>query len=207
MKFTDYIKTIDFETQQITTTGNDPITANDTVWRDEFGRINAKNLDTAVGHWDWLDGYIRVDNTQTITNDNHALYLVTQLNHDVDYRTGAYTSLHIHWVQEQDPATYNPMWVLWYKIVPTGGAVPSSWTESTILTANVFDYDNAGAQDQITTFSHIDISGLNVSSRIHWKLYRYGPSSLDTYQQYLLLSDIDIHVPKYTLGSQAEITR
>ena len=195
------------KTTNITFTDEDPIKLNDTVWRDIYGRVISKNLDVAVGHWDWKDGYFRADNTANVTNDNHALYVLTQLNHDVDYRTGSYTSLHIHWLQEQDPASYNPVWKLQYKVIPTGGAVPTTWTDCAVLTQNVFTYANAGSQDQITAFEHIDISGLEVSSRILFKLWRDGANANDTYQQYLYCSDFDIHVPIYTIGSKTEISR
>jgi len=59
-----------------------------------------------------------LDDAQSITNDNHALFVSVQLNHDVDYRTGAIASFHIHWIQEQDPATNNPAWKLYYKVIP-----------------------------------------------------------------------------------------
>jgi len=89
-----------------------PIKMNDTVWRDIYGRVISKNLDTATGHWDWNSGYFRADDSANVSNDDHALYILTQLNHFVDYRAGSYTSLHIHWKQEQDPASYKPAWKL-----------------------------------------------------------------------------------------------
>ena len=182
----------------------DPIFYKNTVWKDIFGRVISKNLDTAVGHWDWVDGYFRADNTANISNSSHALYVLCQLNHDVDYREGAYTSLHIHWKQEQNPTTNSPKWKLQHKVIPTGGAVPTAWIDDTVLVENVFDYDNAGQQDQITLFSHIDISGLNSSSRIIFRIWRDGTNVADTYQQYLYISDFDIHVPIYTAGSNNE---
>ena len=114
IKFLNWLKTQNIETQEIVTTGEHPFSAEDTIWRDIYGRVVSKHLDTTSGHWDFLDGYFRADNTQNLSNNSHALYVSVQLNHFVDYRPGAYTSLHIHWLQQTNPTTANPVWKVFY---------------------------------------------------------------------------------------------
>ena len=89
----------------------------------------------------------------------------------------------------------------------TGGRHPDTWTETPVLVQNVFPYNNGPKQDQITAFGHIPIDGLNVSSRILFKIYRDGQNVGDEYKTYLYITDFDCHVPVYTLASKDEITR
>ena len=177
------------------------------TWDDVFGRVISKNLDTAVGHWDWADGWFRADNSANATNNSHALFILFQIPHKT-YVKKTFTgdaapvfNFHIHWKQEQDHATNIPLWKAQYIITNTGGATDSTWKDLAVTNLNVFDYDNAGAQDQITEFASIDIEDMVVSSRIVVKLWRDGTDDADTYQQYLYASDFDGHVMDDSFGS------
>ena len=190
------------QVDEIVTSGERPLSMNDTVWKDVFGRINAKNLDTSKDKWDFKKGYYEANKDGDPNDEYECIYITHQLNHDVDYRVNARTSLHIHWVQEQ---ILLPEWHMEYKVIPTGGEVPSGWTPGSVIVPAIFSYDHPGAQDQITQFNYVDINGLEVSSRILWRLWRIDDGT--SYTVNVKISDFDIHVPIYTLGSKDEIVR
>ncbi len=193
--------------QSITTTGDNAIEYEDTLWDDMRFPFIGRNIDTTSGRLDY--DYAEMG----VNFQSNARYAVTeqvscicQMHHD--YKLESQIHPHLHWFQN---ANNIPNWLLVYRKYRNGDAVPSTWVEA--VSTPVVSY-TSGTILQISNFPLIDMTGIDtVSGFVDFKLYRDTANAsglfagADPYSGSALSKEFDIHYQRDMPGSRSEFTK
>jgi hypothetical protein len=111
---------------------------------------------------------------------------------------------HFHFRSKSDPAgSGDTYWRFEYLIYTATGLVPNSYTAEDAI-VNVLNHSGGQAYAQIFSFSNVDISSLDDSSFIDWRLSRIPGEAADVYSDSVVVVDLDMHVQIDSLGSVEE---
>ena len=154
------------------------------------GPVNAPSVNSTLGTLTFEDGATRV------------VAGLAQMPHA--WLEGSAVEPHVHWIQ---PASGDVVWQLEYRVMPAiGAAFPSAWTTVT-STNSRSTYPGSGNWVQITRFPSIDMTGLEISAMILFRLSRLGGDALDTLAADVDLLEFDIHYQIDTPGSGQEFIK
>lgn len=183
---------------QITTTGDEPLTMNNTVWDD----LRAPFSQTRQGAL--LKPDFDTTNVGLLfpqNDDTEITYIIMQLPHK--YKLGTNIHPHIHWQQMNGNTV---VWKFDYKWFDVGEAVPGAFTTVT-ANAQAFTWA-AGNLHQIDMFPAISGAGIgSVSSILLLKVYRDDNVDAGAGGGDALAFEFDIHYEIDTLGSQSEFVK
>lgn len=110
---------------------------------------------------------------------------------------------HVHWIQEN---AGDVVWQLEYKIHCANELEPA-WSAPITTTSKEFTY-TSGSLHQISEFTPIDVSGIDVTACVvKVRISRVGGSGLDNYVGDARFDSFDFHVPIDQLGSRMEFIK
>ena len=191
---------------EIVTTGEVPLTLDDTVWVDLFGYTVARNLDNTRGHVDFNfnEATTDFDANADITNNRDSVTINYQLNHFVDRETANVKARpHFHWFQENSGVV---RWVSQYRILENGKEA-GAWSTQAVTDTTLYAYVS-GKLVQITSLPDVPIKDVSISSIIQVRLWRDGTNVGDTYgSTKAKILSMDAHVPQKYLGSKDEFVQ
>jgi hypothetical protein len=143
-----------------------------TCWDDLSQAIIAARLDIASGrlNYDYFNGGVTFNSNARYPEE--PVVIPIQARHKMLYGAGAVLRPHIHWMQEQAAV---PNFMLGYKLSNYGDTTTKEvdWSNYTfsVLQSHAFTY-SASVLLQISAFTEIDISSLNISGSIDFVLFR-----------------------------------
>lgn len=173
------------------------------VWDDLKEAAIARSLDTSSGRIDYNYAEATIDYaTNARYNVSEQLTFAMQMSHA--YKHGTNLRPHVHWIQNQDAV---PNWLIEYRVVSNGGAVPATFTQA-ICSSQVFTYTTGNIM-QICKFP--EITGVSETSfSVDVKLFRDVDNDtglftgVDLYTGIASIKFFDIHYQIDTLGSRQE---
>ena len=131
---------------------------------------------------------------------------VAQMPHAWDEFTAI--NPHVHW-QKTTSAAGNVLWRLEYELVNNGEVAAMDYgtaIDASVVVPGTPD-DATANRVLIPTFGEIDMTGMDISCLIFWRLSRIGGDALDTYGADARLVEFDIHYRVNSLGSQELFTK
>jgi len=134
------------------------------------------------------------------------VFFQVQLPHA--WKAGTNIKPHVHWAKTTSAAG-NVLWRLNHKIAALGGTFGDFSDDDDALTVvPSFPDTNAANKHLLTSFSEIDMSGIDtVSAMLLIKLSRVGGDAADTYGADAELFEFDIHYEIDQIGSREEYTK
>lgn len=141
---------------------------------------------------DLTDGCLIFDKASTEVITGQA-----QMPHS--WQAGSEIYPHIHW-GPTDGTTGDVVWRFYYDIAGIGGVFSGTFTTEDITVA-VAGVDNT---HQLSDFSPVLMSGLNVSCMIKWGVARIGGDAADDYDNDAKLYELDFHYKINSIGSGLE---
>lgn len=163
-----------------------------------------QRLDVAGGDIDYDYDELTLNFNATAAYPADPIGLAYQLPHT--WVRGTWFTPHVHWLQNASTA---PNWLVGYRLVRNGEAVPSTWT-LTAVKAPVFTYPGSGTILQICTFESIPLPDLSWSDTVDIKLYRDSSnasglfSGADSHVGDAPVKYFDIHIPVRDRGTLGE---
>ena len=183
---------------QIITTGETPLTMEDTVWDD----IRAPFTQTKRGALDKPDfDYTNIGLLFPQNDDAEIVYIIFQIPHN--YKLGTNIYPHIHWQQMN---ANNVVWKMEYKWFNPGGLVPGGFTAATATTRRyTWAAGNLHQYDGWTAISGAGIT--EISSMFLVKVFRDDNVDAGAGSGDALAFEYDIHYEIDTLGSKREFIK
>jgi len=184
--------------ENITTTGETPLTMNDTVWDDlraPFTQIRRGALDKP--DFDYTNiGLLFPQNDAA-----EIIYIIFQMPHN--YKLGTNIYPHIHWQQMNGNSV---VWKLEYKWFNKGGLVPAGFTA---VTANSQRYTwSAGNLHQYDSWAALSGAAINeLSSVLLIKVFRDDNVDAGAGGGDALAFEFDVHYQLDTIGSKTEFDK
>ena len=206
--FTSYIKSFvnaikfgsDDDYTLLSTDGTQRAYGSATCFDDLVSSLVARRLESTAGalQYNYDNSSITMQRNGNITNTSDRLIFNKQIPHA--FKAGSLMGLHIHW--EQTDATTREFTVQW-RIQENREAKTEAWQTSIIdtNTNNVFPY-TSGTINQITTLVDIDLTGLNISDTVQFRLARTDAVNVDLEAVF-----VDAHIERDGLGSDEPFTK
>lgn len=180
----------------------DQITKPGVYWddmRNPASAINPPGL-ASDPDFDTTNGLYLFDSSAT-----ELLFISAQMPHG--WKSGSGIVPHVHW-QKTTSASGNVFWQLDYKKAPINEVMDASFT--TLTTSSVVggtpDTDTAD-KHLISSFGLLDMSDMDISDMLIFKLARIGGNAADTYGADARLLEFDIHYRINQPGSIAEFEK
>lgn len=133
------------------------------------------------------------------------LFFQVQLTHS--WLLGSSISPHVHWTKTTS-ASGNVAWRMRYQLAELGSVFSGTWTDLGEETTSAITDNDTANEHLLTAFDDISLSAVDsVSAMLKIELSRVGGSVDDTYGADCKLLEMDIHVERDGLGSEAEFTK
>lgn len=176
-----------------------------TRWDDLKIPMNATNRGSS-NQPEWL--LYRDNGTQGIwlwsfsKNVEEELYFVVQMPHE--WKEGSEIFPHIHWTTDVG-LTGNVKWALEYTWANVGDqfSVPTTISSSTITVGDA----NTAYNHNLTALPSITATGKTLSSMILCRVYRDGDHSDDTFEDEVLIMELDFHYQIDSDGSNEQYSK
>ncbi len=170
------------------------------LYDDIIGNVFGARLNSTAGKVDysWDENALKFQPGGNITNRADRIQINMQMPHKMVFGSAAFFSLHFHWWQED---TVQRTLTLQYRIQNNNEAKNTTWQTITAVTgtgSDVFGY-TSGVLNQITYFPEIDVTGVDISSTIQWRMARTDSETGD-----LLAYFVDAHYAIDSDGSMDE---
>lgn len=183
------------------TTGFLSFSGSATYYIDDTFEMHNYRLYSQVGSlsYNFVNSSITMSSGGDITSIDDILVFTSQMPHQTKLNSTAY--LHVHFEQPSNADfTFDVQW----RVQRNGQLKTTSWSATTTVHVNtdsVFTY-SSGTLIQITKLLDIDLTGLELSSLLQFKLTRSDSESGD-----LELLAVDIHYECDTLGSNTQYSK
>ncbi len=138
--------------------------------------------------------------------EEQEVYFTIQIPHS--YKVGTSIYPHVHWTTTTGtPSGTDVVWGLEYTVMKIGG----NFGNTTLITSNTvitpIGKPTKTSQHLITAFPTISGDGIEISTILVCRLYRYVADANDTFGNSVGLLGFDIHYESDTQGSHTEYTK
>ena len=183
-----------------------------TTWDDLLFPLTGQKIDVASGriNYDYFNGTVNFNANARYPEE--PVGFAVQIKHK--WKEGSVVRPHIHWLQQH--ATEIPNWLLGYKISKknTARTIETDFSNHTFLLISEHRYTYAsGVLNQISHFTPITLTGVEISDMVHFVLFRdtgnvstlfagADPSALGEH-----IDEFDVHIEIDSIGSNEEYVK
>lgn len=116
---------------------------------------------------------------------------------------------HVHWSKTTTGGGGDVRWVIDYEVWNNGDVSTLTYSNQLVVTSSVAGTpDNDTANELlISSFGDIDMTGIEASGMIFWRISREGGDAADTYSADARLIEFDIHYEVDSFGSSREFVK